>query len=239
MTLPFTRAIRNGPYEIYLADSYQLLPHLPSVNAIVTDPPYILRAEGAGAFRKDRKYLDEILEEGLDQGFNHKILTPGRCDSCVVFCHNDQLHDLLPYLAMTFDRHAVLQWHKTNPMPFANKHYVADTEFYIHAWCGEGYPRGELKDKARHWTGPARRPGKREFAHPTVKPLALMQKIITNVAGVVILDPFMGSGTTGVAAILAGRRFVGIEIKEKFFDIAAARLEKAYRHQLQQQGEPA
>ena len=130
---------------------------------------------------------------------------------------------------MSFYRHALCSWDKTNPMPFANKNYQADTEFYIHAWSEAGYPRGELKDKKRRWTGSSREDGqvKRVWKHPTVKPLGLMKKIITNVAGRVILDPFCGTGTTGVAALQDGRYFIGIEKREKYFDIAAHRLQTA------------
>lgn len=63
--------------------------------------------------------------------------------------------------------------------------------------------------------------------HPTQKPIAVMEWCLGFVEGETILDPFMGSGTTGVACVKLGRRFIGIEIEEKYFDIACKRIEEA------------
>ena len=66
--------------------------------------------------------------------------------------------------------------------------------------------------------------------HPTQKPLPLMEWCLTHVPDArIILDPFMGSGTTGVACVKLGRKFIGIEISEDYFDIACKRIEEAYR----------
>ena len=69
----------------------------------------------------------------------------------------------------------------------------------------------------------------RERDHPNEKPLALMQTLIETLGneGNTILDPFMGSGTTGVACVKLDRKFIGIEIELKYFDIACRRIEKA------------
>ena len=71
-------------------------------------------------------------------------------------------------------------------------------------------------------------PGCREYdGHPTQKPIALMEQLIKMTTGTV-LDPFMGSGTTGVACMNLGRKFIGIEIEPKYFDIACRRIEQAH-----------
>ena len=67
-----------------------------------------------------------------------------------------------------------------------------------------------------------------EKYHPTQKPLALMRWCLKWIKGQTILDPFMGSGTTGVAAVQMGRKFIGIEREPKYFDIACRRIEEAY-----------
>src|SRR5579871_761224 len=190
------------------------------------DPPYLFRSAGAGAFRKKRRNMQEIGEAKLDRGFNLTMLNAWRADSIVVFCHNDQLADILPVLRSEFDKYAVCFWLKTNPMPVANKHYQPEVEVYVHAWRAHAHPIGTLADKRRVWEG--RNPRDIE-GHPTVKPLALMSKIVANVSGQLICDPYMGSGTTGVACLHAGRRFVGIEIREDYFAIACRRLEMAAR----------
>lgn len=64
--------------------------------------------------------------------------------------------------------------------------------------------------------------------HPTEKPVPLLQKLVKKLPGIV-LDPFMGSGTTGVACMRLGRRFIGIEIEPRYFDIACKRIDDAQR----------
>jgi site-specific DNA-methyltransferase (adenine-specific) len=69
--------------------------------------------------------------------------------------------------------------------------------------------------------------------HPTEKPLGLIKYLVETVpAGGVVLDPFLGSGTTGVACVQMGRRFIGIEIEEKYFDSACRRITEATKKQL-------
>ena len=67
--------------------------------------------------------------------------------------------------------------------------------------------------------------------HPTEKPAALITNLLRNSADGQVIDPFMGSGTTGVAAMQLGRKFIGIEIEEKYFNVACERIENAQRQQ--------
>jgi site-specific DNA-methyltransferase (adenine-specific) len=210
-----------GGATLYLGDGYQILPTLGRVS-LVTDPQYRFDNSGGGEFRKARGASDQIVAEGLDQGFDQTVINPLLHPSVVVFCHNDQLPDLLPYLAGNYHRVCVNVWTKPNPSPHRNKHYLADTEFFIHAW-NEGYhPVGRHHDMHRHIS--AQSYPSRLYGHPTVKPDAVMDKIITNVGGVTICDPFMGTGSTGVAAIKAGRQFVGIEKNPVHFETACKRI---------------
>src|SRR3546814_14439463 len=94
-------------------------------------------------------------------------------------------------------------------MPVANKHYQPDCEIYIHAWNRGHHPPGELADKRRHIVAPVGRRG--AFGHPTVQPDAVMDKIVRNLAPGSLCDPFMRTGSTGVAAEETGRKLVGIE----------------------------
>ena len=81
--------------------------------------------------------------------------------------------------------------------------------------------------KSWHAIANAYEPG---FGHPSPKPVVVMDWLVREVSreGDTILDPFMGSGTTGVACVKLGRKFIGIEIDEGYFDIACSRIEKAY-----------
>lgn len=216
-----------GRATLYLGDCRDVLPTLGKVDAVVTDPPYEFATSGGGIFRRDRDNMDKIQAAGLDKGFDHGILSSSQFGCAVVFAHNDQWVALLPHLASEYPRFAICQWHKTNPMPVANKHYQPDTEIYVHAWGAGFHPAGELRQKQRFIIAPNGQDG--EIDHPTVKPLPVMQKIIGNVTGQTICDPFLGSGTTGVAAVQVGRDFIGIERDAKFFDIACRRIEDAQR----------
>ncbi|WP_397586658.1 DNA-methyltransferase [Sphingobium fuliginis] len=212
-----------GAATLYLGDSYEILPRLGWVDVLVTDPPYEFRAEGGGHYRDSRQGMDQILAEELSDGFDHSIINPLLCGSVVVFCHNDQLPKLLPYLDGSFERQAVCIWRKKNPQPVANKHYRPVFEFYIHAWNRGSHPRGTLADLDREIIAMSPR-GAAKFGHATVKPDQVMDKIITNCAPGLICDPFMGTGSTGVAAVKAGRQFIGIEKNPKHFATACARL---------------
>jgi DNA modification methylase len=212
-----------GDATLYLGDCYSILPQLGWIDVLVADPPYEFRAEGGGHYRESRGGMDQILDERLSDGFDHSIINPLMVGSVVVFCHNDQLPKLLPYLDGSFERQAVCIWRKKNPQPVANKHYRPVHEFYIHAWNRGAHPRGSLIDLDRQIVAMAPR-GAAKFGHATVKPDAVMDKIITNCAPGVICDPFMGTGSTGVAALKAGRRFIGIEKNPVHFATAKARV---------------
>lgn len=210
-----------GDATLYLGDCYEVFQdYSPDFDALVTDPPYDFETSGGGRFRRNRTVMDQIAENGLDNGFDVESLPLQIGKSAVFFCHNDQLPDLLLVLRQRYERFAVCSWHKSNPMPVANKHYRPDTEFYVHAWRKGGHPVGDLRDLGRYVIAPV---GKSIYNHPTSKPLPLMEKIIRNVQGDTILDPFMGSGTTGIAALKYGRKFIGIEKNPVFFEEAVKR----------------
>lgn len=215
-----------GPATLYCGDAYEIRPRLGWFDVDVMDPPYLFDNSGGGKFRKSRIGATMIVEEELDQGFDYRIINPLLCGAVVVFCHNDQLPDLLPFLNGNFHRFCLLNWIKPNPSPMANKHYLADTEPFIHAWNRSFHPHGEHHDKHR-WLSARPMPSK-VFGHPTVKPLDLMNKIMANVAGRTVCDPFMGTGSTGVAAIRVGKMFTGIERNPKHFATAVGRVREAW-----------
>ena len=249
--------IEIGAATLYLGDCSQVLPALVGAGeverddaACVTDPPYAVDLSGGGKMRRARGYVDEIAARGLDKGFDITILDgPGSTKqaprpwaaSAVVFLHDNQGPDVWAGLRARYRRAVMCAWRKTNPPPVANRHYKPDLELYLqagleidadgaaegvylHGWDAGAHPAGTLGEKSRFWEGPV---GKSEFDHPTVKPLGLMRRIMANVGAGTIVDPFMGTGTTGVAAIEAGKRFIGIEKDPDYFGIAKKRLQGA------------
>lgn len=233
--------------RLLLGDAYAIRPKLGWMDADVMDPPYVIATSGGGHFRATRQHLNQITAEGLDKGFDHAIIDPTHSGAVVVFCHNDQLADLIPAVAEAedvdvspllvadmfaalrpkFRRVALCVWIKPNPSPMRNKHYLPDLEPYVHAWNKGFHPVGEHAEMKRHIVARPRQ--SKEWGHPTVKPDAVMAKIIANVAGRTVCDPFMGTGSTGVAAIRAGRHFTGIEHNPAHFETAVKRLTDTWR----------
>lgn len=211
-----------GKATLILGDAYEIVPTLPAVDALVIDPQYKFSASGGGRFRKARrKHMDAIEAVGLNEGFDFNIIDPAKFRSVVVFCHNDQVPDLWLHLRLGYARIALCGWRKTNPVPMANKHYVADFEPYFHAWNKDGHPVGKIQERKRITDY---KNGSSNYDHPTVKPDFIMDKIMKNVNGESVLDCFMGSGSTGIAALKAGKSFIGIEKNPAYFNIAASRI---------------
>lgn len=233
-----TAPVQIGPATLYHGDAYAIRPTLGWFDADVLDPPYLIRATGAGRYRKRRPMMDEIIAQDLHRGFDLAIVNPLLCGAAVVFASNDQLAALLAHAAGSFHRSALCIWQKVNPQPIANKHYRADVEFYVHAWARDFHPRGTLEQllRVRRIASPR---GPARFDHPTVKPDELMRGIVANLAGTNICDPFMGTGSTGVAAIRAGRTFAGIEDNPTHFATAVARIGAAWEEVQAQQKEAA
>lgn len=234
MTPPHT----IGPHRLYLGDAYEIRPTLGWFDADVMDPPYEFNNSGGGAFRKARGASDRIVADGLTEGFDHSIINPLLCGQVVVFHHGDQRYALEGYLRGNFHRVLLLHWIKENPAPHRNKSYLADIEDWFHAlseeamqdwfhaWQRGHHPVGDHHDMHRHVTAPVS--PSRIFDHPTVKPIAVMDKVIRNISGMFICDPFMGTGSSGVAAIKAGKVFTGIEKNEAHFATAIKRVEAAW-----------
>lgn len=130
-------------------------------------------------------------------------------------------------------------WVKPDSAPQLNGQGPASAcEMIVTAWAGRGHSRwnsGGKRGVYTHMVNTARYGGgvlgvNGGKGHPTEKPLSLMAELVSDftLPGDVVLDPCMGSGTTGVACLRAGRRFIGIEQKRKYFDLACERLQAAH-----------
>jgi DNA modification methylase len=141
--------------------------------------------------------------------------------------HACEILQLGPHTLIWGDCGAALAWWKSNPQPVANKHYLPDLEFWIHGWNEGFHPQRGPDGLASVKRVFASAGGRNEFGHPTQKPLPLMAKVLTNLGGEAVCDPYMGTGSTGVAAIALGKTFIGIERERRWFDVAVARIKAA------------
>lgn len=200
-----------GNATLYLGDCRDILPTLGKVDAVVTDPPYGMAFKSN--YRKER-YADIANDDNETMLLWACNLRPAH--SSYLFCRWDNL-------ASVPKPKSCLTWVKDN-------HSMGDL----------AHEMGRQTEIALFYAGPEHDwPIKRptdvikcprtgnEF-HPTEKPVALMRAIIEWTRGTVA-DPFMGSGSTGVACATLGRPFIGIEIDERHFETACKRIEDAQR----------
>ena len=213
------REVTIGECRLILGDCREVLPGLPMVDALITDPPYDISASGGGIGGK-RQYLTDIRGH-IDAGFDIAMLAA--FENWFVFCGKPQLMALMQQAMDQGLRWQLRTWNKTNPTPLTNGNYLPDTEYMIHAFKTHVW-----QGKKRWIVGSVEKSG---FDHPTVKPQYVMADALqcaTNY-GQSVLDCFMGTGSTGVACVNLGRKFFGVERDPKYFEIACERIENAYR----------
>ena len=224
-----------GDATLYCCDCETILPTLGKVDAVITDPPYSDSTHnnaksnaggGGGAKAIDFKAIDfkaidfKAIESLLDS-------CSSLCDGWII-ANMDWRH----IAQLEFQKHHFYElirfgvWVKTNPMPQISADRPAN------GWDGIAYIYPRNKKKVwngggchGNWSGAVITNGD----HPTGKPVDMVSSWVTRFTNheQTILDPFMGSGTTGVAAIQLGRKFIGIEREPKYFDIACKRIEQA------------
>jgi site-specific DNA-methyltransferase (adenine-specific)/modification methylase len=190
-----------GDCTLYLGDCRELLPLLPKVDAVVTDPPY-----GIGFAAQPTKWQRRAghkAEAWDDDVVDVDLTTFG--DTQVIWGGN---HYELP------PSRGWLSWLKPDAPPSMGHFELAWTN---------------LEQTTRQISCSIGATNAERVGHPTQKPLAVMRWTLSHLPEArTILDPFMGSGTTGVACVKLGRKFIGIEIEPKYFDIACKRIRDAY-----------
>lgn len=201
-----------GNCNLYLGDCREVLPHLPKVDLVLTDPPYGIGAgsgTGGNNAAKAKDYgpdtwdkttppawlfglMQEMSKHQIIYGGNYFVLPPSSC---------------------------WLVWDKDNSGNFA------DAEL---AWTNM---QKAVRLKKYRWNGMLQEDMKNKEIreHPTQKPVPVMEWSLSHAPeSKTVADPFMGSGTTGVACANMGKTFYGIEREPKYFDIACKRIEAAY-----------
>jgi len=240
------RVERIGNATLYLGDTLSVVRDLPLVDAVLSDPPY----SSGGMYRGDRMGKTTDKYQGTDQRGNFaefsgdnrdqrafgywSALWNGACREisrqgaiCGLFTDWRQLPTTTDALqAGGWVWRGITVWDKTEAARPQKGRYRNQCEYLV--WGSNG----PLPDEGSCAPGVFRHSvGSEEKFHIAGKPVALFAGLLA-ICGETVLDPFMGSGTTGIAAVQTGRKFIGIEIDEHSFNIACKRIEEAQRQTL-------
>lgn len=224
-----------GNATLYLGDCRDILPILPKVDAVITDPPY-----GQRTHSKARTNKAETARSTYRQGASRFIDFEYLKDEDFIRMARECLRLTRRWVVMTCDhRHAALTfdwpehvrlgaWVKVAPMPSLNGDRPGSGHESVLVMHNPGKMRWNRGGGAGIWRLP---PMKSTTDVATQKPLNLAEAFVSDFTepGEVVLDPYMGSGTTAIACANQGRGFIGVELETRHFDIACRRIEDAQR----------
>lgn len=226
--------------KIINADCMDILKQLPDkcIDLVLTDPPYLIKNTKAGnksSFAKSIQNMnDEIKEAGLVDGvsleFCEQILRIQDKINAYIWCNKGQIIDYLNFFVSDNKcSYEILCWQKQNAMPTFNNKYLTDKEYCLYFRKG-GYCMPERYEDAKTiFVEPINIIDKKQFGHPTIKPLKIFEKLVKNSTkeGELVLDCFSSSGTTAVACHNLNRRFICIEKDPDYWAASVKRLEDA------------
>lgn len=226
-------------YQLVNANSFEYIRRIPeaSVDLILTDPPYNLSEYSTGNMEFSwRKTINNDLAEWDKVTFNPaewadefiRILKPtGNLFGFTSYNLMGKWHETFDPL---FDTFQFMVWHKTNPVPkFRKAGFLNSCELIVCMW-NKGHTWNFINQREMHnfIESPIcmGRERVKDPLHPTQKPVKILKHIIRVASnpGDVVFDPFMGVGSTGVAALESQRQFFGIEIDKRYFAAAQKRL---------------
>lgn len=226
--------ISNGNIRLFNTDCLALLKKMKDncIDLVITDPPYDIETSGGGIYtHDDKQYVKEL--DFMKNGFSTEILDElcrvMKKINCYFFCSQKQIIPLLDYFVKEKKCNwNIIDWVKSNPIPACGNKYLTDKEFILFFREKGVKVYGSFETKRTSYTTPLNQKDKKIYKHPTVKPLFIVENFVTNSSQEheIILDPFMGSGTTGVAAKNLNRKFVGIELNEEYFNVSVNRIKE-------------
>lgn len=207
---------------LHCGDSLELLKNIfsESVQMVLTDIPYgAVNRTSAGLRNLDKSIADVVTFELKDLVKQLVRITKG---TCYVFCGTEQVSELRHLFVEAGLTTRLGIWEKTNPSPMNGQRlWLSSIECCVFARKSKAIFTEHCKSSV--W----RNPSTRSKIHPTQKPVALFERLIlaSSLEGQTVCDPFMGSGTTGVACKGLMRKFIGIEKDPVYFEAAKARID--------------
>lgn len=224
-------------YQLYHDDFKNCLKDIPdhSIDAIITDIPYNISRDNNFQTMKDRTGRNGINFGEWDKEFDVSdilLLIPklNQNGSLVLFHGFEQYGNILSLLLPVLNLKDKIIWQKTNPMPRnRDRRYISNIE--MASWWTVKNGKWTFNRQNENYDGcvltyPSESGGGYKRYHPCQKSIKLMENIVlrhTN-ENDIVFDPFMGSGSTGVACIKLNRQFIGCETEQKYFDIANERI---------------
>lgn len=235
--------------KTYCMDCLKGLKQLPdkSVDLIVTDPPFNFDIGGylRGAGLMTQRHYHKRINESFGASFNPKpflklIPRVMKRFNAFIFCNKSLVKTYLDFAVTQGYNYDILIWHKPRAIPIKNNHHISDLEYCIYirekkAYFDNNLPL-EFYKKVQTFDSPSQF-GNKIPEHPTIKPLELIKGyvLLASKKGDIILDCFMGSGTTAAACKQLGRNFIGFEINPKFCKLAEKRVNQVIEEKVEKQ----
>ena len=221
--------------KLHQGDCLEVMKQIPdgSVDLILTDPPYELNLHGgrvsSGDFNRDltnKKHINFIAEGFNFESVFNEFLRVCKIPNILIFCSNKQISKTMKFFEDKKIPTTLLVWKKTNPIPLCNLKHISDCEFIVYVRGKKAPFDNSVDSKMKHKVKIFPTLSGKNRNHPTEKPVNLLSELIYlhSFEKQTILDPFMGSGSTGVASKQLNRKFIGIELDEQYFKIAENRI---------------
>jgi len=205
-----------------------------SIDLILTDPPYVFDNHGGGNKQREltRKLEDKHIQP-FSNGFDinsvfvefERVM---KSMNALIFCSNKQVSSIMSYWEQRKYSTTLLIWQKPNPIPFCNGKHVSEVEFIVYVRGKKVFFNNDVSmaEKKKVLLYPA--PSSKKRLHPCEKPIPLLTHLLNihSQKNDVVLDCFMGAGSTGIACLNTNRQFIGIELDQTYFEIANKRIQE-------------
>ncbi|MCI6001893.1 MAG: site-specific DNA-methyltransferase [Tenericutes bacterium] len=225
---------------IYNEDCYVGIKTIPdnSIDLVIIDPPYDINTRknrigynriAKSILKVENTLVNHNLTDSYDFSLLDELIRIMKKVNIYIWCNKNQIEDYLKYFVDKHKcRYEVLIWNKTNAMPLYSNKYINDKEYCLYFRKESKCNPATYEDARTVYTSPSNARDRVLYQHPTIKPVDFIRKMIRNSSNEndVVLDCFMGSGTTAVASIIENRKYIGFEINKRYYDISNARIEK-------------
>jgi site-specific DNA-methyltransferase (adenine-specific) len=216
----------------------EMLKNIPdsSIDLIITDPPYDISCTGGGGNQghKISTMGKDLVDLNINTGYDirkvgKEIVRVMKKMNVYFWCNKKQIPEYFDfYVKEQGCKFDILTWNKTNPVPTYSNKYLTDTEYCLYFRNGGMCEPKNYEDAKTYWFDPINASDKQIWEHPTIKPQHMIEKLIRNSSkqGQLVMDLYLGSGTTAAACKKLNRNFIGSEINEKYYNIALKRVEE-------------